>query len=96
MDPTQCAAVLVTALMKGDEKLIYSTMRFVKHMTQMSLECKWETEFEVFKHSIECSLCFNFNMTTGGLMPIGNLWKQSEEHKDTQHPWNNNWNMIKN
>ena len=96
MNPTQCAEVLVKALMRGDEDLIHSTINFAKHMTQMSRECKWETEFDVFKHSIECSLCFTFNMTTGGLMPIENFWKFSEEHEDTQHPWANDWSTVKN
>ena len=96
MDPTQCAAVLVRALMKGDEDLIHSTVHYAKHITQMSIEGKWETDFEVFKHSIGCSLCFTFNMRTSGLMLIEDLWEASEEHKDTQHPWANNWLMIKN
>ena len=96
MDPTQCAAVLVRALMKGDENLIHSTVRYAKHITQMSRECKWETEFEVFKHSIRCSLCFTFNMNAGGLMLIENFWKASEEHNETQHPWVDDWSTIKN
>ena len=64
MNPTQCAAVLVRALMKGDEDLIHSTVRYAKHITQKSVEGNWETEFEVFQHSLECSLCFTFNLST--------------------------------
>jgi hypothetical protein len=82
--------------MKGDEDLIHSTVRYAKHITQKSVEGNWETEFEVFQHSLECSLCFTFNINAGGLIPIENFWKSSEEHKDNQHPWANNWSMIKN
>ena len=96
MDPTQCAAVLVRALMKGDKDLIHSTMRYAQHITQMSIEGNWETEVDVFKHSIRCSLCFTFNIRADGFWLIENLWKSSEEHKDNQHPWANDWSMIKN
>ena len=96
MDPTQCAEVMLRALMKGDEDLVKSTMRYAKHMFEMSHDNKWETELDIFNHSLSCSLCFSFNMKTGAWMEIEKFWKASEEHNDTQHPWANDWIMIKN
>ena len=96
MDPTQCAEVMLRALMKGDDDLIKATMHYAKHMFEMSCDNEWKTEFDILRHSLRCSLCVSFNMKTGAWMEIEKVWKASEEQGDSLHPWRHDWIMIKN
>lgn len=96
MDPTQCAEVILKALMKGDEDLLRSTMRYAKHMFEMSQANEWKTEFDIFNHSLSCALCFSFNMKTGTWMNIEKVWKASEEQGERHHPWKEDWLLLKN
>jgi len=82
--------------MKGDENLIKETMRYAEHMVELTRSHIGGSELGIFRHSLQCSLCFSFNMKTGSLIPIEQIWEESEKRDENQHPLNNDWHMIKN
>ena len=94
MDPIQCAEIMLRALMKGDENLVKETARYAEHMIKLAQ--KGGSELGIFGHALQCSLCFSFNMNTNSLIPIEQVWEESEKQDETQHPWNNDWRMVKN
>ena len=86
MNPAQIATVMMNAMMKGNTKLVDQCLRYTAHMMSISKEVE-NNEFgveQIVKHSMRCSLCFSFQMRSGGLIPIEDYWKAMEEQNQIQ------------
>ena len=94
MDPATTARILMSALVKGDEALAKCIMEFAQHMVDMSPQ--FESNEDVFNHSLRCDMCFSFSIRTGTMMPLEKVWAASEEHGAMDHPWVDNWSTVKN
>ena len=82
MNPAPTATVMMNALMKGDTKLVDQCIRYTAHMVDISREV--ENVEQLVKHGMSCSLCFSFQMKSGGLLPIEDYWKAMEEQNQIQ------------
>jgi len=94
MDPVITTKILMGALVNGDEALVKCIMEFAQHMVEISPQ--FENDSAAFEHMLRCNLCFSFVIRTGILMPLEKLWAASKEQGATDHPWAENWSLMKN
>ena len=69
-------------------------MAFAQHMSKVAPQ--FENDATAFNHMLRCSMCFTFSIRAGTMMPLEKVWAASEEHEAMDHPWAENWSLVKN
>jgi hypothetical protein len=82
------------ALADGNEELAKYCMKFAKHMIEIAPQ--FEHDMAAFNHMLRCDMCFTFSLKSGTLMSLKKVWAASEEHGAADHPWAENWSLLKN